>query len=169
MFNFAKGASLLALVALLFSSCGVDQSKPETVALAFMQAVSQMDFDGAKKYCDEKTGQLMGMASMGKEKMIKDMTPDKKKEMDEAKKNLKSATCKVDGDKATCTVCCNAEGKASDDAPLTLVKKDGKWLVAIDKENKEKGGRGEEPAVVETPAVETPAVDSTAVDTTGTN
>lgn len=163
MFNFAKGASLLALVALLFSSCGADQSKPEAVALAFTKAIASMDFDGAKKYCDEKTGELISMmGGMAKGQMDK-MTPEDKKKMEEAQKSLKSATCKVDGDKAACTICCGPDGKDSPEA-VNLVKQGGKWLVAIDKEN---GKRGEEP-VIEEPVVE-PATDSTTTDSTATN
>jgi hypothetical protein len=167
MFNFIKGASLVALATFTFSSCGggVDQSKPESVALAFTKAIASMDFDGAKKYCDTKTGELIGMmGGMAKGKMA-EMKPEDKAKMEEAQKSLKSATCKVDGDKAACTICCGPDGKDSPEA-VNLVKEGGKWLVAIDKEG---GKRGEEP-VIEEPVVEpSTAVDSTAVDTTGTN
>lgn len=160
MFNFAKGLGLSLIAAAAFSSCGVDQSKPENVALGFTQAISQFDFEGAKKFCDKETAGLLSMAAMGKDEMMKKMGDEEKKKMEEAKKNLKSATCKVEGDKATCTVCCGPDGKAADNGEITLVKQDGKWLVSMNKEAKEKRGN----TTIEEPMPETPA-DSTVVET----
>ncbi len=158
--NFLKSLTLGAASLVIFSQCGggVDFSKPESVAVAFSKAAASADFATAKKYADEGTGKLLDMV----QGMSSSMPEDKKKEGKENAKLMKSAKCTVDGDKAKCTICCDKDGKDSPEA-VDLAKKDGKWLVSIDKGAKENGPKGTPDS---TPA---PAGDSTttpAVDTT---
>jgi hypothetical protein len=54
-----------------------------------------------------------------------------------AQKNLKSAKCAVDGETATCTLCCGEDGKDTP-MPLSLVKEDGVWAVSLGKEGLKK-------------------------------
>ena len=156
--NFLKSLTLGAASLVLFSQCGggADFSKPESVAVAFSKAAAAGDFATAKKFADEATVKLPGMV----EGMAGAMPEDKKKEGKENAKTMKSAKCTVEGDKAKCTICCDKDGKDSPE-PVTLAKKDGKWLVSIDKDAKENGGGTDN---TPTPAIDTtatPAVDTT--------
>jgi len=123
---------LALFLAVSFTSCGgsVDFSKPESVAMAFAKAMADSDLDKAATFADESTAELLKkLAPMMK---MAAADPKQKEKSDKAKKNLKEAKCKVDGDKATCELCCDVEM-----ANLDLVKKDGKWKVSMGKEKKE--------------------------------
>jgi hypothetical protein len=148
---------MIALVS--FSSCG-NSSSPEAVALAFMKHVGELDFEAAAKLSDEKIQGFLTMAGSKKKEMQDKETPEEKAKRVENNKKLKSATCEVKGDKATCKLCCDL---GSENESVDLIKKDGKWLVTIDKEKKEakmKSGMDNMPAPVietpEAPVVETP-------------
>ena len=146
--SLTLGAASLFVVA-----CGGGANTPESVALGFSQAMGNLDIAKAKEFTTAKGKETLG-AMEGMMGMLPEAEKAKAKE--EAKK-LTKATCKVEGDKATCTICCGADGKDSAEA-LTLVKENGKWAVEFDKGGM--GGGTTEPA----PAT---GNDTTAIDTTG--
>jgi hypothetical protein len=123
-------------VAIVFSSCGVDRSNPEAVALAFGKALAGADFKTAAKYSTKSAAEGFNkIAALGD--IASQMGAKEKDAMAAAKKNLKSAKCNIDGEKATCTLCCGEDGK---DSPmvLPLVKEDGVWAVSMGKEKLKK-------------------------------
>jgi hypothetical protein len=63
--------------------------------------------------------------------MIKSFSGMSEEKEGEEPKKIENLACEVDGDKAVCTY--NLEGEEED--KLELVKKDGKWLVDMKKEN----------------------------------
>ena len=147
--SLTLGAASLFVVA-----CGGGANTPESVALGFSQAMGNLDIAKAKEFTTSKSKETLG-AMEGLMGMMPEAEKAKAKE--EAKK-LTKATCKVDGDKATCTICCDAEGKDSAEA-LTLVKENGKWAVEFDKGAM--GGGTPEPAPAADPQ------DTLKADTTG--
>ena len=57
---------------------------------------------------------------------------------EKAKKNskfIKTAKCKINGNTAKCTICCDAEGNPSPQF-LDMLLVDGRWLATINKEDK---------------------------------
>ncbi len=99
-------------------------NSPKGVAENYLKAYSKMDFEGAKKYGTEETVKLLNMYT-GFAKMIPDSTKNKVVKIDITSE-------KVDGDKASVTY--KEEGKDGDQT-LNLVKVDGKWKVAMSKDN----------------------------------
>lgn len=63
------------LLAVFMASCS--SNHPEAVAVKFLEAGSQMDFEGAKKYCDESTGALLDMAASFAKMAPQDKKPEK--------------------------------------------------------------------------------------------
>jgi hypothetical protein len=112
----------------------IDQSRPEVVALAFMMQIAKTNFDKAAKLADKNVQPFISMAGSQQKEMQAKETAEEKAERLKKIKNLKSATCQVNGDKATCKLCCDL---GADSEAIDLVKQDGKWLVTIDKEKKE--------------------------------
>ena len=145
---------VIALVAFLSMTMLVSCSGngPEGVAKKFVELTTQGEFGEAKKYCDEKTGQLLGMA----ESMI---PADKKAEAKKQKVNVEIISSEIKDDTAKVKYRATVEGdkagsENSGEKTLDLVKVDGKWKVTIDKENGDKegmGGKGAAPSGV-TPA-----------------
>lgn len=142
---------LMMLVAFVsfgvLTSCSGDN--PEGVAEKFLNHVNKGEFEEAKKYCDKKTGELIGMmASMagGKEAELKD-------------KDIKAeiVSSEIKEDKATVkykTVGKDAPADSKEQS-IDLIKEDGKWKVTIDKENMNKEGGAPEAAPAQ--PMETPA------------
>jgi hypothetical protein len=112
----------------------IDQSRPEVVALVFMQYIAKTNFEKAAKLADKNVQPLISMAGSQQKEMQAKETAEEKAERLKKIKNLKSATCEVNGDKATCKLCCDL---GADSESIDLVKQDGKWLITIDKEKKE--------------------------------
>lgn len=157
-----KNVLFLCLVALMFAAVGCGE-KPETVAENFLTALDNKDFEKAKTFSTEGTHKMLDFLSG----FAKDM-PDTPKP--EPKKVTK---CAVDGDKATCTYCCDDEGGESE---LAMVKVDGKWKADMSKETL-MGGEGGLDALGDEPSFddevdmgdEVPAdLDSTVTDSTAT-
>ena len=86
-----------------------------------------MDFEGAKKYGTEDTNKMLDMLS-GFAKMMPDS----------ARKDVKTEITseKIEGDKATYTY--KEEGKDGEQT-MNLVKVDGKWKVAMSKDDMNSG------------------------------
>ena len=123
------------------SSTKVNMKKPESVSLAFVRSLSQLDIAKTKELCTPEAKELMSMME-GVMGMISEEEKTKlQAEAKESLKLLKTSTCKVTGETAQCTVCCEPNGSASD-KPLTLKKIDGKWYVHFTKEDLNLGGEG---------------------------
>jgi hypothetical protein len=118
------------MICFLFACSG---NSPKSVAENFLKAMNKMDFDGAKKYGTEDTNKMLDMLS-GFAKMM----PDSAKKED-VKMEITSE--KIEGDKATYTY--KEEGKDGDQT-INLVKVDGKWKVAMSKDDMNSGHEGEQ-------------------------
>ncbi len=112
----------------------LDYSNPEVVALLFMRAVNQMDFEKAGKFATKEIQPLLNMVAQNVDQAKAQETPEARALREGELAKMKSATCKVEGDKAICTLCCELQDKSE----LELVKDGEKWLVTVDKEKKEK-------------------------------
>lgn len=122
-----------ALTAVIMVSCAT-KSDPKAVAENFTKALNNLDYETAKKYGTPETGKMLDMLAS-----FSGMMPDSVKE--QAKKNkVEVKDVKEDGDKAKVTV---ANGDKGEEV-LDLVKKDGKWLVNMSKD--EMGGGAPTPS-----------------------
>jgi len=148
--------SLFAAAVLAFgmASCG-SKSDPKEVALNYLNALKSMDYEGAKKFSTPETGKMLDMLAS-----FSGMMPDSMKEQAKSiKVEIKDA--KEEGEK--CTVTFTSSDKPENEEKLNLVKKDGKWLVDMGKDDM--GGGGEAAPVeptndslsVDAPAEEAPA------------
>ncbi|MCC7231445.1 MAG: DUF4878 domain-containing protein [Bacteroidia bacterium] len=126
-FKFCS-AFFLALI-LAITACTQSDS-PKAIAEKFLHAMNSYDFDEARKYGTEDTGKLLDIMS-GFAKMVPDSSRTSPK--------FEITGEKIVGDKAT--VMYREEGRNTD-IPMTLVRVDGKWKVAMSKEtmNESEGG-----------------------------
>ena len=124
---FLKTGTALMIAFLVACSGG---NSPKGVAENFLKAKSKLDFEGAKKYGTEDTGKLLDMFSSFT-KMMPDSAKNKTLKIDIISE-------KEDGEKAT--VIYKEEGNDGEQT-LNLVKVDGKWKVAMSKDNLN-GGAG---------------------------
>lgn len=127
MNKMVKMATVVACAVAMFGIAGCGSKAPDVVAVEFFQtlAAGKADLDYLKKHCTEDTAKLFVMLG------------------DEAAKEMKGATftvvdTKIDGDKAKVTIK-QIGGAKPDDKPqkVDLVKVDGEWKVAINKEDKD--------------------------------
>ena len=140
-----------ALLAISIISCG-SKSDPKDVAAKFTTALNNLDYETAKKLGTPETGKMLDMISS-----FSSMMPDSLKE--QAKKNkVEVKEVKEDGDKATATVANGDKGEEK----LSLVKKDGKWLVNMSKDDMGGGAPAAGGLQDETMPEEAPATDTTA-------
>jgi len=126
----------------------VNQKKPDKVAIEFSKRVANLDFVNAQKLSTEESSSMFDLMNMA----MSILSPeDLKKAKDETSanvKNIKSAKCEIDGDNATCVVCCNPSGENSGEA-LNLKKIKGKWYIHWVKEDLDLDGSEEEINTVE--------------------
>ena len=118
----------------IMSACG--SGGPEGAAINFLESMYSGDFETARKYATTDTKSMLTMMeSFG----AKDQLADKMKDVDI---DFKVIETKIDGDKAVCTIqmSSSAEGEEDKDERINLIKKDGKWLVNMDKEGLNKEG-----------------------------
>lgn len=106
---------------LLFSACGGGSKKPKDVALAFANAMAKRDYETAKKHATEDTKKVIDL--------IKGMAGEKKQDKTPSYTVVSES---ISGDKATVKLKDTANGGKENE--LTLKKVDGKWLVAMDKQ-----------------------------------
>lgn len=122
--------AMLAILSMtLFVSCG-KESGPEGVAEKFLVASTKGDFEEAKKYCDESTGAMMGMAAGM-------MTPEKKAEMEKKDVKVDIISTDIKEDTAVVKYKVTAEGEDPAEKTMDLKKIDGDWKVTINKEGKQ--------------------------------
>jgi len=147
--------AFVAFAAMAIVSCG-GKSDPKSVAISFLEARNKMDYKTAKKYGTPETGKMLEMLES-----FSSMVPDSVKNLSKNSKVVIKGEPKIEGDKCT-LVATNTIGGESKDENVTLVKKDGKWLVNMSKDDN--GGGAENAAIEpETPATGAGAEDATAV------
>jgi len=151
--------NLFALVAVVtLASCGGGvKNTPEDVSTAFAKALGAMDYSKAKSLGTDATKEALQSI----EKMSSMMPAEVKAQMNKSK--FEKATCTDgEGGKKTCKVCCDDKGA---EMPVTLIQKDGKWLVDMNKnEMSNKSGAGDEPTTEE-PVTEEPTTEETKTET----
>lgn len=151
--------NLFALVAVVtLASCGGGvKNTPEDVSTAFAKALSAMDYSKAKSLGTDATKEALQAI----EKVSAMMPAEAKAAMSKAK--FEKATCADgEGGKKTCKVCCDEKGS---EMPVTVIQKDGKWLVDMNKnEMSNKSGAGEE-STPEEPINEEPGTEETKTET----
>jgi len=127
-------------VCTLFSCGGGNSSNPNEVAKSFLTAMNKADYEAAKKLGTDDTKKLLDMTAT-----FAAMMPDSIKKLSAAKKVETIGEPKIEGDKATVSY---KESDSPEQKSLSLVKKDGKWLMQQSKDNT---GAGTPAATDETP------------------
>lgn len=123
--------SLCFLAVMTMFSCSSSQS-PGQVAIDFLQSIENGDIKKARELSTEASGAMIGMleSPMFKEEL--------KKAAEASNTKYEVIDTKIDGDKAICTLKM-IDGKSTEgQTELNLVKKDGKWLVDMNKEDMNK-------------------------------
>lgn len=146
----------VALAIFTIASCG-KKSDPKDVAKNFLENLKNMDYENAKKFGTPETGKMLEMLAS-----FSSMVPDSMK--NEAKKEkVEIKDAKEDGDK--CTVTFTSSKAPEKEEKINLVKKDGKWLVNMTKDDMGGGDAGAAPAeeASAVPAEEAAPADSAAV------
>ncbi len=121
---------LSGLLLIVFFSCNRGDS-PREVAETFLGYMAANDFERAKELGTEETDRLMDMLN-GFKKMVSDST-----QLEEH--NFSIVAEKIEGNVATYTYEDKNKGPEAGVESLTLVKEDGKWKVAMNKENYNEG------------------------------
>ncbi|WGD34040.1 DUF4878 domain-containing protein [Olleya sp. YS] len=118
---------------LVLTACG--GGGPESATINFLESMYSGDFETAKQYATTDTKSMLTMLeSFG----AKDQFADK---MKESEMEFEVVETKIDGDTAVCTVkMSSSEDEKDQDMPINLVKKDGEWLVDMNKESMNKEG-----------------------------
>src|SRR5438094_962558 len=104
---------------------GCSQNNPKTVAQKFLSASARMNYDEAKKYATPATAKLLDMLSATAE-----MTPDSVKK----KRDSNFEIIREYGRNDTLSVILYHVKNSDSDQTLNVVKRDGKWLVNVSKE-----------------------------------
>lgn len=116
----------------MMTSCSSGDT-PKVVATKFLTASSENNFEEAKKYATEETGQILDLVAG----MAKSMGEDTKKE----KETFEVISEKIEGETATVTY-----KKSGEDSEQTmkLKKVSGDWKVSMSKEdmNKDESNSG---------------------------
>ncbi len=142
---------VLFVISLTIVSCG-NKSNPKDVAQKFLTALTKQDYETAKKFGTPETGKMMDMLSSFSG-MMPDSIKNKAKDVKIEIKNVKET-----GDK--CEVTYTNTDKPGDQT-LNLVKKEGKWLVNMSKDETMGAGEDTSTPTEEAPVEETvPMTDS---------
>ncbi len=122
---------LLTTLSLIVSCSG---NSPESAAKAFLKKMHKADFEGAKEYATTDTKSLLTtMESFGAGDKILDDSKE------QGSLSIKVVDTQVDGDSAVCKVELSySNSDKVDNQTLKLIKKDGKWLVSMGKEDTKK-------------------------------
>lgn len=123
-----KLLSVLFIVsALVWAGCNAGGGDPKTVLAEFFDALSNKDFDKAKKLSTSSSSGVLDMVKMG---MQMDQGTKENDKFDKSK--MEFGDVKIDGDMATVAVKETGSGSMMN---YKLKKEDGKWKVAFDKES----------------------------------
>jgi len=116
---FKLAVVLVALI--VVGACSSSSSDPKDVAEKFLNHLNAKEYDKAKALGTESTVQMIEMMkSFSGMEGVEESEPAK----------IENLKCEIDADKATCTFTQKGE-----EDKIDLVKKDGKWLVDMKKEN----------------------------------
>ena len=117
---------ILGMLAMALCLIGCSKG-PDKVAVKFFEAMADGDFDKAAEYASKDTKPMIKMmAGMPNAK------EEAKKECEDVK--YKAVDTKINGDKATVKIEAKKGGETKTQ-DVDLVKEDGDWKVAIDKNN----------------------------------
>ena len=131
-----KKLTLLFSLFLIVVSCS--SNSPKSVAVNFFEAISEGDFETAKKYGDTATNSLFDLVlAFGADKMKEEIEKNKDKVKFEVTDE------EIDGDEAKVTVKSTELESGKEETSIVQLKKiDGEWKVSMSKEslqNKEGG------------------------------
>ncbi|MCK0130775.1 DUF4878 domain-containing protein [Flavobacteriaceae bacterium F08102] len=131
--NIKKQLGRLVLVAFLLLTFSCSKNTPAAAAEAFLSHLYAGEFNEAKEFSTTDTKSVLSMMeSFGAKDQMEDMLVD-------ATFNVIETTMDG-GDKATVKVQVNDNDGNEEIQSLSLVKKDGKWLVNMGKEDSPKEG-----------------------------
>lgn len=112
---------LMCVSGVLFTSCK-KRPEPQEVALEFMHAIQESNFERAKEYATKESQQVILLYSIF----------DGKRNENEREKiknaQLKIVDHKEEGDKATVTI---LNSSASQQETLQLIKESGQWKISL--------------------------------------
>jgi len=118
-------AAAIISSAVFFASCKSGGGDPKTTLIAFFDALSKKDIEGARKLATAESKSMLDMMDMAM-KMSKDTKETEKYD----KTKMEFGEPKIEGDKATIAVKEKASGESTN---FTLKKEGGAWKVAFDK------------------------------------
>ena len=128
-------SKLLLLCCVIFFA-GCSPENPKTTAKNFLTAAAEMNYQEAKKYATPTTGKLLDMLAA-----VEAYTPDSVRQKMMSDFTVMEEYSRTD---TTSIVLYHLKNSATDQI-LNMVKRDGKWLVNISKE--ELNARDAEPPV----------------------
>lgn len=114
-----------SLYFLLLFLAGCSKENPKYVAQKFLSASARMEYDEAKKYATPATAKLLDMLSAAS-----DLTPDSVKQRMEASFEIVKEYKRND----TLSIVLYHMKNSDTDQTLNVVKREGKWLVNVSKE-----------------------------------
>jgi hypothetical protein len=130
MKNLIKNTLIVVCIFLLVSCSG---NGPDVAATKFFENLNSGNFDEAKKYSTTDTKSMLSMMeSFGAQDQLADLNTNTSFEVIDTKETENTAIC-------TLKITDNETGDV-EDMPLHLVKKDGEWLVDMNKEDMDKEG-----------------------------
>ncbi|MFZ4056597.1 MAG: hypothetical protein ACOYKE_00595 [Ferruginibacter sp.] len=118
-------AAAIISSAVFFASCNGGGGDPKTTLIAFFDALSKKDIEGARKLATAESKSMLDMMDMAM-KMSKDTKETEKYD----KTKMEFGEPKIEGDKATIAVKEKTSGESTN---FTLKKEGGAWKVAFDK------------------------------------
>lgn len=121
MTNYRRILTLSVMGMLLFSSCK-KRATPQEVALAFMHAIQDSNFDQARDYATKESQQVIQIYSIFDSRRS-DAERDKIK-----KAKIEVVGIEEDGDKASVTI---LNSSAHQKEILQLVKESGQWKISL--------------------------------------
>ena len=126
--------SLVAIGLTLFVlACKTADEDPQAAAKKFFEAIQSMDMNEAEKYATKESKSMLDLMKMGMN--FSDQSTDSLKREMQKQKMVYSEPV-ITGDTAVMNVTVNDAEKTE----LVLVKQDGKWKVAFDKNTLMKSG-----------------------------
>lgn len=134
---------VLLLSSFVFMQCksgGGGGNSPESVSMRFLKYFAAFEFDKVKKLCTEDANKVIDFLESMLGMVSEEERAEFRSKTAEDMKSLKKTTCRIDGERAFCRLCCDAEGNSTPDEPIRLRKVEGKWLVDMSKEDLNMGG-----------------------------